>query len=214
MYLDESPDFKTVWQLAHNWAGKESHASDPSNLSQEIKIAIHRVMIAIRNKLISVRAPSGVIFADEGFFATMFEISHYLKFGACLRKNHFDKEYLNSLSVWKPEVIRWCINDQLPIPPVWQHQAEPNISAGDETEEGHWYTSLSERRKRIAGILHIAAELWKSNKSLSYEEVWNHEDMKKYDKPRSFVSLESFKEWTRDIAPQEAKTPGRRKYSV
>jgi hypothetical protein len=214
MYLDESPDFKTVWQLAHNWAGKESHASDSSNLSQEIKVAIHRVMIAIRNKLISVRTPSGIIFVDEGFLGTMLDIPHYRKFGACLRKNHFEKEYLNSLNVWKPEVIRWCINDQLPIPPIWQPLADTNSSNEAEAEDGHWYTRLSERRKRIAGALHIAAQLWKSNKSLSYEEVWNHEDMKKYDQPRSFASLAAFKEWARDIAPQEAKSPGKRKNSV
>jgi len=134
-----------------------------------------------------------------------------MKFNACLRKNRFDKAYLDSLYVWRPEVLRWCANDQLPIPPKWQAISITDTSSETEAEDGHWYKRLSERRKRIAGTLHIAAQLWKENKSFQYEEIWNHEDMKKYDKPRSFPSLESFKDWARDIAPVNAKSPGKRK---
>lgn len=107
--------------------------------------------------------------------------------------------------------MRWCVNDQLPIPAVWQPKPGTDSSAEDDAEDGPWYEQLTDRRKRIVAALHIAARLWEGNRSLSYEEVWNHEDMKKFDKPRIFPSLESFKKWARDIAPQEVKSPGRRK---
>ncbi|MBI3479879.1 MAG: hypothetical protein HY016_05925 [Nitrosomonadales bacterium] len=74
MYLN-SRDYQTVWQLAHGWAGKDSVTSDPGNLSAEVIEAIHRILIAIRNKLISVRTPFRVIFLEEkDFVDTLFEL--------------------------------------------------------------------------------------------------------------------------------------------
>lgn len=213
MYLNSS-DYQTIWRLAHDWAGKDSHASDPNNISPEIMEAVYRVLVAIRNKLITVRTSFRVLFEDEGFLDFMFEARHYKKFGACLKNNRFDKDYLDSLYVWRPEVIRWCVNDQLPIPSVWLPKLGTDSSAETDADDGHWYEGLTDRRKRIVAALHIAARLWEEDKSFTYEDVWNHPDMKKYDKPRIFPSLESFKEWARDIAPPEAKAGGRRKYSV
>lgn len=213
-YLNNESEYQTIWQLAHGWAGIDHHTSDPNNLSPEVRKGIHRVMIAIRNKLISVRTPDYVILDSHPFLDVIFYFSHLMKFTACLKKNRFDKKYLDSLYVWRQEVIRWCINDQYPTPSVWQVEPNPDSSIEDEADDKHWHEQLSPRRKGIVAALHIAARLWKDNQSLSYEEVWNHEDMIKYDKPRIFPSLDSFKGWARDIAPQQAKSPGRRKNSV
>jgi hypothetical protein len=102
-------DHLTVWQLAHDWAGKDSTASDPNNLPPEIKAGIYRVLVAIRNQLISVRDYEGLVIVGGSFWAMLFDVPHLLKFNACLTKSRFDKGYLDSLYVWRPEVIRWCI---------------------------------------------------------------------------------------------------------
>lgn len=81
MYLDGN-DYQTVWQLAHGWAGKDGHDSDPNNLPPEVNEGIHRVMIAIRNKLISVRTTSHVILEDDSFWDIPFNFSYLLKFKA------------------------------------------------------------------------------------------------------------------------------------
>lgn len=211
MYLDTG-DHLTVWQLAHDWAGKDSNTSDPNDLPPEIKAGVYRVLVAIRNKLISVRDHEGIIILGGSFWTVLFSFSHLLKVSACLTKSRFDKEYLDSLYVWRPEVMRWCANDQLPVPSVWQIESAADSS--DESNDEHWYKQISPRRKQIVAVLHIATRLWEENRALSYEDVWNHPDMKKFDKPRIFPSLASFKEWARDIAPQEAKSQGRRKISV
>ena len=89
-YLKGS-DYQTVWQLAHGWVGKDSHTSDPNNLPQEVKEAIHRVLVAIRNKLISVRTTSHVILDSDSIWSILFDYSHHKKFTACLKDNRFDK---------------------------------------------------------------------------------------------------------------------------
>lgn len=206
-------DHLTVWQLAHDWAGESSNESDPNDLPPEIKAGIYRLLVAIRNRLISVRNHEGIIILGGSFWSSLFYFSHLLKVNACLTNNRFEKAYLDSLYVWRPEVIRWCASDQLPIPQFWQSNppSGEGEAGGDDT---HWYGQLTPRKKQIVAALHIAARLWEENRALSYEDVWNHPDMKKLDKPRIFPSLASFKEWARDIAPQEAKSPGKRKISV
>lgn len=213
MYLN-SPDYKTIWQLAHLWSGKDSLASDANNLPPEVKEAIYRILVAIRNNLITARTKNRIILKDEDTLDYIIELPHYLKFKACLKNNRFDKDYLDSLYVWRPEVLRWCQNDQLPIPPIWQPKLDIEFAPESEADDEHWYERLTSRKKSIVAALHIAERIWQSDKSLLYEDVLNHEDMKKYNKPQFFPSLDSFKEWARDIAPQEAKQPGKRKKSV
>lgn len=132
MYLGID-DYRTVWQLAHNWAGQDSQNSTSSDPSPEVKEAIYRILVAIGNRLISVRTSDFVIFKDDSFLNFLFEIRHYLKFDACKRKGKFDKEYLDSLYVWRPEVIRWCQNDLLPIPPCWQPKIETGATTHTES---------------------------------------------------------------------------------
>jgi hypothetical protein len=211
-YLDTG-DHLTVWKLAHDWAGIDSAASNPDSLPPEIKAGIFRVLVAIRNKLLSVRTPSRAILVEDGFLDMLADFPHDLKFNACLKKDRFDKNYLDSLYVWRPEVIRWCVNDQLLVPSIWQPKPESG-SPDESSDDEHWYECLTDRRKGIVAALHIADRLWKEDRSLTYEEIWNHPDMKRYDKPRIFPSLDSFKEWARDIAPKEVKSPGRRRKSV
>lgn len=132
MFLDDD-DYRTVWQLAHDWTGQDSRNNASIDPAPETKQVIHRILIAIRSKLISVRTISSIIFEDDSFWFFVFDIPHYLKFKACLRKNRFDKKYLDSLYVWRPEVIRWCENDRHPIPPCWQPNAKTGVATHTES---------------------------------------------------------------------------------
>ncbi len=44
MYLDNSKEYQTVWQLAHDWTGIDQTKSDPNVLSVELKNTIHQIM--------------------------------------------------------------------------------------------------------------------------------------------------------------------------
>ena len=46
MLVENSPDFKTVWQLAHNWIAADPDKTDPNAISPELRTAIHRLMHA------------------------------------------------------------------------------------------------------------------------------------------------------------------------
>lgn len=62
-------------------------------------------MIAIKNKLITVRTSSRVILAEDNFLDFLVELPHLLKVNACVKKNQFDKRYLDTLYVWRPDSV-------------------------------------------------------------------------------------------------------------
>jgi hypothetical protein len=218
MFLDENNDYLTVWKLAHNWANVSPDNSDPSALPNEVKQGIHRTLSAIANRAITARNRKKVIFADEDTFEFLFfEIFNYLKLLKVQRKSVYDKSFLDSVYVKRAEVLRWCQNDFLDPPPIWQ-LSESNSSSSvsndndDEDEETSWYDSLTPKRKQKVACLELAKKLWKINPEWSYEEVFRHSIMKQYGNPEVFT-LRSFKEWAREFAPETAKIGGRPKAS-
>lgn len=214
MYLNTN-DYQTVWQLAHGLAGEDCNASDPEKLTPEVQEAIYRILIAIKKKLISVRTTSRAIFLDDGFFDILYDIRHLLKFNACLTKSVFNKSYLDSLYVWRPEVLSWCESHRLSIPPIWRlEEIRPELTPANEVaeddEETGWYESLTAKRKGRVACLEMAKILWKINPKWMYEEVYRHPIMIQYGTPQVFT-LKAFKRWASEFAPEAVKTGGRPK---
>lgn len=212
MYLD-SNDFQTVWRLAHNWVGANPDKSDPNALSAELKEAIHRLMSAAISRAISIRTRRMIFFEDDSFFSLFFDFRHLKNFRKCLRGGEFNKAYLDSIYIKRGEVLRWCQNEFLTPPPIWKLElitGGANDESDDETAQ--WHKRLTDRQRRVITCLEIAKRIWKDNPALFYEDVYNHPDMIHQDKPRTFT-LDSFKKWTRELAPEAAKAAGRRKES-
>lgn len=212
MYLD-SKDFQTVWRLAHNWVGADADSSDPVSLSPELKDAIHRLMSAAINRAIPIRTRRFIIFMDDSAISLMLDFLHLRRFWKCLRKDVFDKAYLDSIYMKRSDVLRWCQNEFLPPPPIWRVQdAHVSVSShdSDEDEPADWYNDLTEKRKLRIACLEMAKKLWRINPEQSYEEVYRHPIMKQYGNPEVF-SLSAFKRWARPFAPDAAKTGGKPK---
>ncbi len=59
MYLDDNPDYKTIWQLAHHWAKLDPEKTDISEIPPAFREHTTRLIIAIRNR-VSQHEPVGV----------------------------------------------------------------------------------------------------------------------------------------------------------
>lgn len=46
MNVENNPDFKSIWQLAHDWASEQSDQTDPAAISSELRLAIDRLIRA------------------------------------------------------------------------------------------------------------------------------------------------------------------------
>ena len=214
MLVENSPDFKTVWQLAHDWIGADPDKTDPNAISPELRTAIHRLMHAMFGREISARWKGWRIFIDDSFISSVFDSFHYLRFIQCFINNKFNKAYLDSLYVKRNEVINWCIDVvRLDPPPCWAITKLQYAGAADIDDENKgWYDVLTERRRKITGCLELARRLWEENPNQSYDQIRNHPIMKQYGNPSVF-SKDSFQDWAKDYASEFAKRGGRRKKS-
>jgi hypothetical protein len=120
MFLDNKEEFQTVWQLAHNWVDVDPDKTDTNAVSIELKNVIHRLLLAITSKNITARTRRWAILEDDSIFTSPLDFYHRLKLYPCLRRNKFNKSYLDNLYIKRDEVINWCANvAQLDPPPCW-----------------------------------------------------------------------------------------------
>lgn len=215
MHVENSPDFKTVWQLAHNWIEADPDKTDPSAISTELRIAIHRLMHAMSTKEITARWKGLRIFRDDSFLSSVFDLYHDFKFYRCLRNNRFDKHYLDNLYAKRNEVINWCIDVARLDPPSCWAAISLQTSQSTETDEENknWYDELTERRRKKTGCLELAKKLWEENPDQSYDQIYNHSIMRQYGNPSVFTK-DSFQDWAKEYASEFAKKGGRRKKST
>ncbi len=217
MHIKNNPDFKTVWQLANDWAGKEPDKTDLNAISPELRIAIDRLIRAIGSREISARWKGYRIFFEDSFLSTIFDFRHTIWFYLFLMHNKLSKDYLDNLYVKRNEVITWC--DKVALldpPPCWAikklSDSENVIVALEDEDNTGWYDRLTEQRKKKVACLELAKKLWKENPNQTYEEIHNHSIMKQYGNPSVF-SPDSFQKWANEFSSEFAKKGGRRKKS-
>lgn len=213
MHVENNPDFKSIWQLAHDWAGEESDKTDPNAISSELRISIDRLLRAIGSKEISGRWKGYRIFLDDSILSSIFDIRHILRFYWWIMFNKSSKYYLDNLYVKRNEVIIWCDKIALLDPPPCWAKSQITVTGqtiDSEDENINWHDEMTDRRRKITGCLELAKKLWEENPNQSYEQIYNHSIMRKYGNP-SIFSPESFQKWAKDYASDYAKRGGRRK---
>ena len=213
MYLD-SKDFQTVWKLAHDWVNADPNKSDLNSLSPDLAQAIHRLMGAMLSRNISARTKRATIFQDESFPTFIFDFRHYLKFARCLRKDWFDRAYLDSLYVKRDEVLDWCTKAYLDPPPSWAPKNLPStenvLDEVGDTDDGKdgWYEKLTEPRRRRVICIGLAEQIWHTSPGFNYKQMHEHPDMKRLGYSGKF-SIDAFKKLVRRVASEPAKLAGR-----
>ena len=213
--VENNPDFKSVWQLAHIWIGEEPPQAISSTLSPQLRLAIDRLMRAISSGEISARYKNYRIFDSDSFWSIIFDSRHIVKFYIWFVHNKHSKNYLDNLYVKRNEVISWCEKIALITPPPCWHLATIHaIATSEETEDenSNWHVELTDDRRKKTGCLELAKKLWEENPELSYEQIYDHPIMKKYGN-HSIFSKESFKKWAKEYASEYARKGGRRKKS-
>lgn len=214
MHVENNPDFKTVWQLAHDWAGEESEKTDPTAISPELRLAIDRLIRAIGSKEISARWKGYRIFFDDSLLSFIFDFRHSIKLYIWIMYNKFSKDYLDNLYVKRNEVITWCEKILLlNPPPCWSHKKFETVdqakgeSIDPDDENNSWYEKITERRRQRVVCIELAKQLWEINPNLSYEEMQNHSVMQQFGYSSTFSS-KSFKNLVRAVASESAQSPG------
>ena len=204
MYLDDNPDYKTVWQLAHHWADVDPDETDTSEIPPTLREHIIRLVLAIRNKTISARTRNGVIFADNSIITFFDDIPHYIKTRICLTWNVFNKSYLDSLYVKREEVIDYCIKSYCDFPPCWTPKRLPyELIARKETKN---YRPADETEDRIR-CQAIAGALWELDPAIHPVHMVQSTIMQRFGNGRDYGE-ETIKDWIKSVDPQKKRKKG------
>lgn len=214
MHVKNNPDFKSVWQLAHNWVGEEPDQTDPNAISPKLRLAIDRLIRAIGANEISARWKGYRIFKDDTFLSNVFDIRHLITFYFWFIFNKFSKNYLDNLYVKRNEVIAWCEKTALlDPPPCWSNKKTAvnglaiSESVDPDDENNSWYEKITNRRRERVVCIEIAKQLWERNPNLNYEDMQNHPTMKEFGYSSTFTPI-AFKNLVRIVASEYAKLPG------
>ncbi len=206
MYLDDNPDYKTVWQLAHLWADLDPENTDTKAIPPLLREHIIRLIIAIRNKVITARTRDGVIFEDNSIIFFFKNMSHYFKTRICLSWGVFDKSYLDSLYVKREEVIDLCIKSYCDFPPCWtpKRLLYESITA-KETKN---YRPANETEDRIR-CQAIASTLWELDSSIHPNHIARSKILQRIGNGAQY-DISTITDWIAEFDPQkDYRKPGR-----
>ncbi|GKS70005.1 hypothetical protein W03_20090 [Nitrosomonas sp. PY1] len=204
MFLDDNPDYQTVWQLAHIWVDAEPDETDTSAISPKLREHIIRLMLAIRNRKISARTRKRSIFIDDSIISLIADIPHYLKTLNCLLKDAINKAYLDSLYVKREEVIDLCIRSHYDPPSCWMPKHLPDGQI--ITKEAKNYRPANEIEDRIR-CQAIASALWELDSTIHPIHIVRSKIIQQIGNGRTYDD-ETVKEWIKNVDPQKKRKKG------
>ena len=204
MFLDDNPDYQTVWQLAHNWADADPDKTDTNAISPKHRENIIRLMLAIRNKKISARTRKRSIFIDDSVISLIVDTPHYLKTLSCLLKDAINKSYLDSLYIKREEVIDLCIRSHYDPPSCWMPKYLPDGQI--ITKEAKNYRPANEIEDRIR-CQAIANALWELDPAIHPIHMVRSKIIQQIGNGRTYDD-ETVKEWIKNVDPQKKRKKG------
>ncbi len=204
MYLDDNPDYQTVWQLAHHWAGLEQTDTDIEEMPPKLREHIIRLVIAIRNRVITARTRSGVVFASNSILTIFEDTPHYFKTRICLTWGVFKKSYLDSLYVKREEVIDLCIKSYCDFPPCWTPKRLPYESIAPKETKNYRPADENEDRIRCQAI---ASALWELDPTIHPIHMVRSKIMQRFGNGRTYDEG-TIKEWIKGVDPQKKRKKG------
>ncbi|GJL76942.1 hypothetical protein [Nitrosomonas sp.] len=206
MHVENNPDFKTVWQLAHDWTGEEADKTDPSAISPALRIAIDRLIRGISSKEISGRWKGYRIFLGNLFLSFILEPIHCIKFYRWLIYHEFSTEYLDNLYVKRNEVITWCEKVALlDPPPCWRPKHLFDEQSAQETKN---FRPVDEADDRIR-CQAIASALWELDPEIHPSHMAKSVILQRIANGAQY-ELDTIIKWITEFDPQkESRKKGR-----
>lgn len=205
-------DFESLWAASFRWLGMDPQNFDSAEPPDQVKQITFRLIRGFYTGDVLLRRQSGYKVPYEPILFFIMDVNPWRKqLWECQAKGRFDKVFLSSLYIERSNILSWCEKIRIDFPSFWAPaEATAAISSPDEDDDKDgWYERLTEQRRRKVACLELARHLWKQDRYLLYEAVRTHTLMKEAGL-HSVFTPDTFKKWSREFAPEEAKQGGRR----
>jgi hypothetical protein len=204
--LHES-DFKSVWDIAHLWAGY-ARGADGTELSEPVLDKLQKLIWAFARKQISLRTRSGNRVPNEAMYLFLFDLNKpRAQLFEMRAQQRYDEAMLDSLFVMRSEVLKWCKEDDLTPPAIWAPGAKTaggaegqNVVVGRHREE-----AIDKQRCQA-----IAQALWDIDPQIHPAHMINHKAIQKYGNAGQYEDPDTIRSWIVEVDPlRRERKPGR-----
>ncbi len=191
MYI-ESEDYKNIWELAHQWAGEDQQKTDINHLPNHVDLNLRRLAAAILSRDLKARTKSVAVFVDESLIDFLFSAGHVYKLWKSKTGSSFNKEYLQSLFIKRPDFLAWIEQEKLPPTDFWiltQVIANHKVSNRPKNEA---------EDKAVCRA--IAKTYWDIDENIHPAHMAECKAIKKYGNGAHY-EINTIKEWISDLDP-------------
>ena len=199
-------DFRSIWELAHLWAGTAPEKTDPDNLPDAVIDKLQKLMWAFLRNKIGLRRKSGVKVVQENLFILLFNLNRTrVRLANDVRSRQFGKDLLDSLFVMRSEVLKWCADEFLTPPGIWAADMVLT-SGGDVPKLVSGRHRDDEINKQICQG--IARALWEIDPQIHPAHMAKHRAILKYGNGGIYKDEDTVRGWINDVDPlkKERKT--------
>lgn len=198
----ESEDFRSVWNLAHDWAGFDPNKTDVKNLPKPVYLNLQRMSAAIQCRALPAQTKKLLIFIDDSLMTyLLFDLKHFIKLLLCKWGRSIDANYLKSIYVKRIHFIEWCEKERLPYSGFW---------VLTQVESPHKVTYRPKNETEDKAVCRaIAQTLWEIDPDIHPSDLSKSKAIQKYANGRLYKK-ETIKEWIADLDPlSKHRNPGR-----
>lgn len=118
MYV-ESEDYRSIWDLAHQWAGYDSSKTDHENLPPQVKLNLQRLAAGIVSDQLPAKTKHYAILMNDSVMEGLVFCRHLYRLIKCREGNHKNISYLQSVYVRRAYFLNWCEKEQHPHSDFW-----------------------------------------------------------------------------------------------
>lgn len=191
MYID-SEDYRSLWQLAHDWAGVDSQKTDINNLPTQVDLNLKRLASSVMSKVLKARTKSFVIFVDDSFIDLLLSIKHFYKLYRCRSGKSFDKEYLQSIFIRRPDFLEWIEREKYPATDFW---------VLTQVAENYKVTNRPKNEIEDKAVCRaIASTYWDIDENIHPAHMAECKAIKKYGNGAHY-EVSTIKDWIADLDP-------------
>lgn len=194
-------DFRTIWELAHLWAGSAPDKTDPQNLPDAVSDKLQKLIWAfIRNK-IGLRRKSGHKVVQEAVLFLMFDLNRTrVRLREAVTSRRFEKDFLDSLFVMRSEVLKWCTEEFLSPPGIWAADTPLLIGAVPPKPVSGRHRDDEINKQLCQGI---ARALWDIDPQIHPAHMAKHQAILRYGNGALYKDEDTVRGWINEVDPMK-----------
>ena len=202
----------SIWELAHRWMGFNPDNTDPDKLPESFSDKIREILSATGSYL-NLYDETGKEELETWIPIINLTLSNKAKqlANSYLLKRHYPKDDLDSFFVYRDEVKKWRLSNNLTLPEFWFSENEIEDFDGERKQIFSFHPEIKPIKTRTSQntklkCQQLAQQLWKENPEINITGMAIHAKIIDIcTTSKKTYTEKTRREWVQKIAPLRLK---------